>query len=78
MSELIQKLSSYNLFNYLLPGIVFSVLLEQMTSYSIVQKDLFVNPFLFYFIGLCISRVGSICEFTIKDITRLLKIVLEI
>lgn len=60
MSEIIQKLSSYNLLNYLLPGIVFSVLLEQMTSYSIVQKDLFVNAFLFYFIGLCISRIGSV------------------
>lgn len=60
MSELIQKLSSYNLLNNLLPGIVFSVLLEQMTSYSIVQKDLLVNAFLFYFIGLTISRVGSV------------------
>lgn len=60
MSELMQKLSSYNLLNYLLPGIVFSVMLEQITSYSIVQKDLFVNAFLYYFIGLSISRIGSI------------------
>lgn len=60
MSEIIQKISSYNLFNYLLPGIIFSVLLEQATSYSIVQKDIFVNAFLFYFVGMVISRVGSI------------------
>lgn len=60
MSDIIQKISSYNLFNYLLPGIIFSVFLEKVTMYKIIQEDILINTFLFYFIGLCISRVGSI------------------
>lgn len=60
MSEIIQKISSYNLFNYLLPGVVFCVMLEHITNFTITQSDLLINAFLFYFAGLCISRVGSI------------------
>lgn len=60
MSELIDKLSSYNLFNYLLPGTVFVFLVEAMTSHSLVHDNLIVAAFMFYFIGLIISRIGSI------------------
>jgi hypothetical protein len=60
MKELLDKLSSYNLFNYLLPGIVYVAILEQVSNYSLIQKDIIVGVFLYYFIGLVISRVGSI------------------
>jgi hypothetical protein len=60
MKELIEKISSYNLFNYLLPGILFAVFTERVTSYKIIQSDIFVALFLYYFIGLVISRIGSI------------------
>jgi len=60
MDKLLEKLTSYNLFNYLLPGIIFSVLLEKTTSYSIIHKDIMIEAFLAYFIGLVISRVSSI------------------
>ncbi len=60
MKELLDKLSSYNLFNYLLPGIVYVAILEQVSSYSLIQKDIVIGVFLYYFIGLVISRVGSI------------------
>jgi len=60
MDKLLEKLTSYNLFNYLLPGIIFSVLLEKITNYSIIQKDIMIEAFLAYFIGLIISRVSSI------------------
>ncbi len=60
MSELINKISSYNLFNYLLPGAIFVVIFENITPYKITQSDLLVNAFLFYFIGLVISRIGSL------------------
>lgn len=60
MTEIIQKISSYNLFNYLLPGVVFSIFLEKITTYKFIQEDILINAFLFYFIGLCISRIGSI------------------
>lgn len=60
MDKLLEKLTSYNLFNYLLPGIIFSVLLEKITNYSIIQKNIMIEAFLAYFIGLIISRVSSI------------------
>lgn len=60
MDKLLEKLTSYNLFNYLLPGIIFSVLLEKTTSYSIIHKDILIEAFLAYFIGLIISRVSSL------------------
>ena len=60
MSELIQKLSSYNLFNYLFPGTVFAHLAERFTAYQLLQEDLFVAFFVYYFAGLVISRVGSL------------------
>jgi hypothetical protein len=60
MKEFLDKLSSYNLFNYLLPGIVFVVLSEALTQYSLVQDDIVIGIFLYYFVGLVISRFGSL------------------
>lgn len=60
MNALLNKLSSYNLFNYLLPGIIFVFLLNEVTKYSLIQKDIVIGVFLYYFIGLVISRFGSL------------------
>lgn len=60
MSALLEKISSYNIFNYLLPGIIFVVLTEAFTSFSFVQEDILLGIFLYYFIGLVISRIGSL------------------
>ncbi len=60
MNALLNKLSSYNIFNYLLPGIIFVVLAEKLTSFSFVQKDIILGVFLYYFIGMIISRIGSL------------------
>ncbi|MBA7677995.1 hypothetical protein ES703_86262 [subsurface metagenome] len=60
MKELLSKLSSYNLFNYLLPGIIFALLESEVTRYSFIQQDIIIGAFLYYFIGLVISRFGSL------------------
>ncbi len=60
MKELLDKLSSYNIFNYLLPGVLFAVLLNKFTTYSLIQDDLIVGAFVYYFIGLVVSRFGSL------------------
>lgn len=60
MSELLNKLSSYNLFNYLLPGVLFAALSGHVTKYSFIQEDIVVGVFVYYFIGLVISRIGSL------------------
>ena len=60
MKEILNKISSYNLFNYLLPGTVFVFALSKMSAHNFIQKDLLIGAFLYYFIGLIISRIGSV------------------
>lgn len=60
MKELIEKISSYNLFNYLFPGILFVIILKTTSSYDLVQDNIIIGVFLYYFIGLVISRFGSL------------------
>src|SRR5215467_1053056 len=60
MKDLLDKISSYNLFNYLLPGVLFAALAETWTSYRFLQSNLVVGVFVYYFFGLVISRVGSL------------------
>ena len=57
---LIKQITSYNLFNYLLPGATFCALMEIMFAYPLVLDNLFAAFFFYYFIGLIISRFGSI------------------
>jgi hypothetical protein len=60
MNELFDKISSYNVFNYLLPGIIFAVLAGEIVHYPIVRPDIFTGVFLYYFLGLVVSRFGSL------------------
>ena len=60
MKDILSKLSSYNLFNYLFPGIVFVIAAGKLTHYSLIQQDIVIGVFLYYFIGLVVSRFGSL------------------
>jgi len=60
MDALLDKISSYNIFNYLLPGSVFAVAADVLTSFRFLQEDIVVGLFLYYFFGLVISRIGSL------------------
>jgi len=60
MKEFLDKLSSYNLFNYLLPGIIFVVIASKVSHYNFMQEDTIIGLFLYYFVGLVISRFGSL------------------
>jgi uncharacterized membrane protein len=60
MKELLDKISSYNIFNFLLPGIMFSVLINKICCINLIHDDLFIGAFEYYFIGLVISRFGSL------------------
>lgn len=60
MSEIISKISSYNIFNYLFPGVVFVIFIKETTNYNLIQENDLLGAFLYYFIGMIISRFGSI------------------
>jgi len=60
MKDLLDKISSYNLFNFLFPGAVFIIILEKVSIFDLQQKNIIAGAFLYYFVGLVISRVGSL------------------
>jgi hypothetical protein len=57
---IIDKLSTYNIFNFLLPGVIFIILTKEITGYNLIQENNLAGGFLYYFIGMVVSRVGSI------------------
>jgi len=60
--ELLNKISSYNIFNNLLPGVVFVFLLQCTTSFNLLgsKKSVITELFIYYFAGMVISRIGSL------------------
>ncbi|HSX44890.1 MAG TPA: hypothetical protein VLF39_02115 [Candidatus Saccharimonadales bacterium] len=60
MEDLLKKISQYQLFNFLLSGALLAVLLKQTTSINLIYENTIAEFFAFYFIGLVISRVGSL------------------
>lgn len=60
MNHLLDKISSYNIVNYLLPGALFAVFATRLTAFNLLQSDVVTGAFTYYFIGLVISRVGSL------------------
>lgn len=60
MDKLLDKISSYNLLNNLMPGSIFCFLLEYICSIDILRESVIENLFIYYFVGVAISRVGSI------------------
>lgn len=60
MGNFIDKLSSYNIFNYLFPGVVFCVIADGYFSIPLLQDSIITGLFLYYFVGLVISRFGSL------------------
>ena len=60
MKAILDRLSAYSIFSYLLTGSLFVILGERLTSFSLIQRSWIVGIVLYYFIGLVISRVGSL------------------
>ena len=60
MNAILKKISSYNLFNYLLPGVLFVVIVSRITSYDLLVDDIVLGAFVYYFLGLVTSRIGSL------------------
>lgn len=63
------KISSYNIFNNLLPGIIFCYALSKTTRFSFSTDNILEQLFIWYFTGMIISRIGSIfVESTLKKL----------
>ncbi|MBN4047348.1 hypothetical protein JYU05_02285 [bacterium AH-315-P13] len=73
MNELLDKLTSYNIFNYLFPGTIFVIIAKAITNYDFIQENNLLGGFLYYFIGMIISRFGSVIIEPILKKTNFLK-----
>lgn len=73
LTELLTKISSYNIFNNLVPGVVFSYMMDLVGIYTVSTGNLLTNLFVFYFIGVVISRVGSIFIEPVLKTARVVK-----
>ena len=60
MEKILEKLDSYNILNNLLPGIVLNFLLERIIGVKIVEGNIIEDLFVFYFMGMVVSRFGSL------------------
>ena len=38
MKDILDKIGTYNIFNYLLPGVLFAVLVSQQTKYNLLLR----------------------------------------
>ena len=72
MKELSEKISSYNLFNNLLPGILFVFVITELTNFNLILENNFIGAFFYYFIGMIISRLSSLI---IEPFLKLVKFV---
>lgn len=60
VEKILEKISTYNIFNYLFPGVVFCVISDKYFSIPLIQETILNGIFLYYFVGLVISRFGSV------------------
>lgn len=58
--SMLNKISSYNIFNNFFPGIVFCYMIKLFTNYELDIGSTWENLFIYYFWGLVVSRNGSV------------------
>ena len=59
-NKFFEKISSYDIFNNFFPGLIFCCLLEKITRFSLSSDEIWESIFLYYFIGMILSRIGSL------------------
>jgi hypothetical protein len=73
MNDLLNKLSSYNLFNNLLPGAVFCGAGSHFGLFEMPNEDIVTSVFIYYFVGLLIGRFGSLILEPILTLTKVIQ-----
>ena len=73
MKEIVEKISSYNILNNLFPGIIFAVIASKITTYNFIIPNDVLGVFVYYFIGMIMSRIGSLLVENVLRRVRLIK-----
>lgn len=74
MEELINKISSYQLFNSLAPGIVFNFMLPKVLNINILEDVSIIEKLIMcYFFGILIGRIGSLIVEPVLEKTKIVR-----
>lgn len=60
MDKLLEKLSTYNILNNLIPGATFIWLNNLLDIFSVSLNSVIEQLFIYYFCGMIVSRIGSL------------------
>lgn len=60
IKKIFDKISSYDILNNFFPGIIFCIIIEKTTRFSFTNGEIWERLILYYFVGMIISRIGSI------------------
>jgi hypothetical protein len=60
IKDVVDKISSYNIFTTLLPGALFAGIADRITEHRFVQSDILTALALYYFLGMILSRIGAL------------------
>ncbi len=72
MNDLMAKISSYDIFNNLVPGAIFAFLLDRLGIATVGTPSIITDVVLFYFLGLIVSRIGSVLIDPILKLTGII------
>lgn len=61
VEKIAEKISSYDLINNLILGVVYISIAERTTSFKLGTYNLITQAVLYYFAGIVIGRIGSLC-----------------
>ena len=78
IKTLLEKASNYNFLNHIIPGSIFCCVYQRMTGHVILGESFVASLVLVYFVGILISRVGSLiveplCTFKFWKIGSIVK-----
>jgi hypothetical protein len=73
VSDFLSKLSSYNLFTNLVPGVLFVWIAGAIVGRDLVPHDVVVSLFAYYFVGMVIGRFGSLAMEPLLKRTKFLR-----
>ena len=73
MGSLIEKLDEYQILNNLLPGAFFCLMLRFMFDIAFPTNNAFEDIIVYFFVGLIIGRIGSLCVGKFLEKIRFIK-----
>lgn len=73
MDKIIEKIEIYHFINYLLPGTIFVAIFNKICGNEFIASNVIIAVIEYYFVGLILSRIGSVILQPIFKKVKLIK-----